>query len=253
VNRTTPGMTLHDVSGPGAAPAIVFVHATRLTRSMWTPQVERLSDRFRVVALDLPGHGARASDRFTLDGAAEALAWTIDATAGGRAVVVGLSLGGYVAIHLAASSPDRVRGLVLAGTTAEPTGIRVAAYLALAQAMDSFDGPRLDALNRRYFRGRYPPAIADPIVRGRFWSSGGADALRCLAGHAFMPALAAFHGPSLLLNGSLDLPFRLGQPGFARVARDTRSVRIAGATHLSNLDRPGAFSAAVSRFADGLA
>lgn len=245
-------MTGYDVAGPADGPAIVFVHGTRLTRGMWAPQVERLADAYRVITLDLPGHGARASDRFTLDRAAEALAGTIDDAAGGRALVVGLSLGGYVAMHLAGRAPERVRGLVLAGATAEPTGPLAVPYRALAWVMDTFDGHGLGTLDRWLFRTRFAPTIAEPIIRGGFWSTGGAAALRCLVGHEFKPSLAAYPGPSLILNGALDIPFRLGQRGFAAVAQDARSVRIAGATHLSNLDRPDAFSGAVRRFAEGL-
>ncbi len=82
--------------------------------------------------------------------------------------MVGLSLGGYVAMDLAARRPDLLRGLVLSGATQEPVGIRARPYLALAWAMERFDGPALDGLNAWFFRTRYPPAIADPIVAGGF-------------------------------------------------------------------------------------
>lgn len=67
-----------------------------------------------------------------------------------------------------------------------------------------------------------------------------------------MPELAAYPGPTLILNGSFDVVFRLGQRGFRAVAQDGRIVRLNGATHLSNLDRPAAFNLAVRRFADEL-
>lgn len=242
----------YDVAGPLGGQPIVFVHATRLTRAMWFPQVERLSDTYRVIALDLPGHGVRAAERFTLDRAADVVAATIDAAAGGRAIVVGLSLGGYVSMHLAERTPELVRGLVLAGSTAEPDGLRAAPYRALGWWMDAFQGHGLEALNCWFFQTRFAPAISEPIVDGGFWAHGGAEALRCLAGHRFKPSLAAYPGPVLILNGSLDVPFRLGQSGFKAAARDVRSVRISGATHLSNLDRPDAFSRAVRRFAEDL-
>ena len=219
---------------------------------MWSPQVARLADAHRVVVLDLPGHGELAAEPFTLDAAADSVARAIDEAAEGRAVVVGLSLGGYVGIHLAERSPDRVRGLVLAGASAEPAGVRAAPYRALAMAMDTLDGHGLEALNRWFFRTRFPPAIAEPIVAGGFWPTGGAAALRSLAGHRFLPALAAYPGPTLILNGELDVPFRLGQRDFAHAARHGRIVRLQGATHLSNLDRPAAFSEAVRRFVAGL-
>jgi pimeloyl-ACP methyl ester carboxylesterase len=242
----------YESHGPADAPAIVFVHATRLTRAMWTAQVADLSDTYRVITLDLPGHGTRSTERFTLDAASDWVGQVIDDAAGGRAVVVGLSLGGYVATHLAARSPERVRGLVLAGTSTEPAGARAAPYRALGWVMATFDGHGLTTVNRWLFRTRFGPELAEPIVAGGFWAAGGAEALRCLAGHRFKPELAVYPGPTLILNGSLDVVFRLGQRGFRAVAQDGQVVRLAGATHLSNLDRPAAFNLAVRRFADDL-
>ena len=123
-----------------------------------------------------------------------------------------------------AGSPERVRGLVLAGASTEPAGLRAGAVpRPRLGRWRTFDGHGLETANRWFFRTRYGPAIADPIVAGGFWASGGAEALRCLAGHRFKPELAAYPGPSLILNGSLDLLFRLGQRGFLAVAQDGRS------------------------------
>lgn len=241
------------LAGAPDAPAIVFVHGTRLTGSMWLPQQAALAAEFRTIAIDLPAHGMRARERFTLDGAADVLSGTIrDHAAGGRAVVVGLSLGGYVAMILAAREPGRIRGLVLSGATAEPVGLRSLAYQALAAVMGHVDAARLHRLDARVFRLRYPPAIAEPIVAGGFWSAGGASALRALAGEPFLPRLAAYPGPTLILNGELDLLFRLSERRFAAAAQDARRLRLAGATHLANLDRPAAFSEAIRRFARSL-
>ena len=238
--------------GPLGAPAIVFIHGTRLTGAMWTPQLAALSDMFRTVAVDLPAHGTRADEAFSLDAAADAVASAIRADGGGRAIVVGLSLGGYVGMALAARSPELVRGLVLSGATAEPTGPRMLPYLAFARVMAEVDTARLDRANEWFFRHRFPPEIAEPIVAGGFWSRGGASALRSVAGERFRPRLAAYPGPSLILNGEFDLPFRLFAPSFAAAAQDARRVRLAGATHLANPDRPAAFSEAVRRFAESV-
>lgn len=239
--------------GPPGAPAIVFVHGTRLTRAAWAAQLDDLGDEFRAIAVDLPGHGTRADQLFTLEGAADIVAETIrEQAADGRAVVVGLSLGGYVAMVLAAREPELVRGLVLAGATAEPVGIRSVPYRALAVALDRLDGPGLERLNAWFFRARYPGSIAEPIVAGGFWSRGGAQALRALFGQRFAPRLAAYPGPTLILNGEWDLLFRLSAGTFAAAAQDARRLRLAGALHLSNLDRPAAFNDAVRRFARSL-
>ena len=242
----------YDVAGPATAPTIVFVHGTRLTRSSWTPQMEALRDSFRVVAMDLPGHGALADRPFSMAAASEELARVIESTAGGSAIVVGLSLGGYVGMDLAATRPGLVRGLVLSGATQEPVGLLSTPYLALAWVMDRLDGRAYRGLNAWFFRTRYAPAIAEPIVAGGFFGAGGAGALRALIGERFAPRLAAYDGPVLILNGELDVLFRLGANGFARDARDVRRVRLGGATHLANLDRPAAFSLAVRRFAEEL-
>ena len=243
---------MHDVAGPIDAPRIVFIHGTRLTRAMWRPQFAALEDEFRVIAVDLPGHGSSAGEHFSLASAAASVVTAIEAEGGRPAVLVGLSLGGYVAMELAATRPELVRGLVLSGATAEPVGLRSAPYRALAWAMGRFDGPRLVALNTWFFRTRYPAGIADPIVAGGFWSTAGAEALRSLVGERFAPRLAAYPGPTLILNGAYDLPFRRTADTFARVARQPRRVRLARATHLANLDRPAAFSEAVRRFVRSL-
>ncbi len=249
---STPDAGAYDVAGPVGAPAIVFIHGTRLTRKAWTAQMSGLSDEYRTIAVDLPGHGTLADVPFTLSSATDRLAETIDREAGGTAIVVGLSLGGFVAMDLAARSPERVRGLVIAGATAEPTGLRRLPFLALAWVLSTFDGHGLNALNRWFFSVRFPPAIADPIIAAGFFSTGGAAALRAIVGQSFLPRLAGYPGPTLIIEGSLDLPLRLMERTFLRTARNGRLVRIAGASHLSNLDRPAAFTEAVRRFARSL-
>jgi pimeloyl-ACP methyl ester carboxylesterase len=239
-------------AGPDDAPVIVFVHGTRLTRAVWRAQLDALSDTYRVVAMDLPGHGSLADRPFTLAAGADELARVIETTGGGRAVVVGLSLGGYVAMDVAAHRPELIRGLVLSGATQEPVGVRAVPFRALAWVMDRFDGPSFDRLNAWFFRTRYPAPIADPILAGGFYASGGAEALRALIGEEFRPRLAAYEGPVLILNGELDVLFRLGAGAFAGRARDVRRVRLQGATHLANLDRPKAFNNAVRRFVEDL-
>jgi pimeloyl-ACP methyl ester carboxylesterase len=247
-----PGRSTYDVAGAPGAPAIVFVHGTRLTRSAWATQLAALQTAYRVVALDLPGHGTLADRPFTMDAAAVELERVIAEAAGGRAVVVGLSLGGYVAMDVAARSPASVRGLVLSGATQEPVGLLAAPYRALAWVMDRFDGPGLDALSAWFFRTRFPPEIAEPILAGGFYSAGGAAAVRAIVGERFVPRLTSYGGPVLILNGDLDVLFRLGAGAFAEAAGDVRRVRLGGATHLANLDRPAAFNEAIRRFMEAL-
>ena len=248
-----PVATTFHAAGPDGAPLIVLLHGARLSRAMWSLQVADLAGVYRVAAVDLPGHGMLADRPFTLDGAADHVAAVIRAESpDGRALVVGLSLGGYVAMHLAARHPAHVRGLVLSGCTAEPVAWRSIPYRGLAWAFEHVGTGALDRLNAWFFRARYPAAVAEPIVAGGFWYRGGAEALRSLVGQRFTERLASYDGPTLLLNGTYDVPFRLSARTFARAARRPSRARLRGATHLASLDRPEAFAAAVRRFAGRL-
>ncbi len=234
-------------------PTIVFLHGTRLTGASWATQVAALGGEFRCLAPDLPGHGAAEADPFTLDAAARGVAALIEReTEGGRAILVGLSLGGYVAMAVAAGWPDRVAGLVISGATAEPIGVRSLAYRGLATIFRVVPEPVLDRVNRWFFGWRFPPEVGDPILADGFSFRGGAVAVRSLVGERFQPRLAAYPGPSLLLNGEYDFFFRPPERSFAEVAADPRRLVIRKATHLTNLDQPAAFSAAVLRFARSL-
>lgn len=89
---------------------------------MWRPQIAALADDFRVVAVDLPGYGESPArgPAMTMSALADTVLETLDALKIDRAVVVGLSMGGLVAMELGLRHPHRVAGLVLAATTAEP-------------------------------------------------------------------------------------------------------------------------------------
>jgi pimeloyl-ACP methyl ester carboxylesterase len=233
-----------------ARATIVFLHGTRLTGASWAVQIEALRDEYRCLAPDLPGHGAAEASPFTVDGAAEAVAGLIEREASdGRAILVGLSLGGYVAMAVAARWPERVAGLVISGATAEPVGIRAVAYRALATVFRIVPEPLLERVNRWFFGWRFPAAVSGPILADGFSFRGGAVAVESLVGQRFAPRLAAYPGPSLLVNGEFDLFFRPTERSFRDVAADPRRILIRRATHLTNLDQPEAFTSAVRRFA----
>lgn len=236
--------------GPAGATTLVFLHGTRLTRAQWFPQLRRLSGRYRCVALDLPGHGTRAGEPFTIDGAVAAVTDAIDAeAAGGRALIVGLSLGGYVAIEVAAARPDLVAGLVLAGCSAEPIGPSALPFRGFAWLMERVRPSVLRVLNLAFFRSRYRRPISEPIIEGGFWSAGGAAAVRQLLGRRYLERLGRLWTPVVVINGALDPVFGPGGEPWASTCRRGRHVVIPWALHLSNLDRPTTFANAVDEAA----
>ena len=234
-------------------PTIVFLHGTRLTGAEWAVQVAALSDEFDCLTPDLPGHGDAADVPFSVDVATERIGALIEQDANdGRTILVGLSLGGYVAMAVAGRWPERVAGLAIAGATAEPVGPRAILFRGLAAIFTIVPEGALDAVNRWFFSWRYAPEITEPILAAGFFFHGGAVAVRSLIGERFKPRLAAYPGPCLILNGEYDLVFRPTERAFADVAASPRRVLIRGATHLSNLDQPTAFTAAIRRFARSL-
>jgi pimeloyl-ACP methyl ester carboxylesterase len=239
--------------GPREAPAIVFIHGTRLTRAMWWPQLRRLSTRYRCIALDLPGHGARSAEPFTIDGATAAVLEAIEAEAAGRRVlVVGLSLGGYVALETAEAFPDRVGGLVLAGCSAEPVGPVTLPFRGFAWVMEHLPRGALRVANLAFFRTRYRRSISEPIIDAGFWAEGGAQAIRQLLGRRYLERLGRLWTPVTIVNGAFDPVFGPAGGTWARTARRGRHVVIAAALHLSNLDRPSTFARVVAAAAEDM-
>src|SRR5450755_4403103 len=89
--------------GPIGAPLVVMIHPTRMNRTYWTPQVEALAPTNRILVMDLPGHGHLERESFTLSAAVALVRTAIESERAATSeavptVVVGLSLGGYVAM-----------------------------------------------------------------------------------------------------------------------------------------------------------
>jgi pimeloyl-ACP methyl ester carboxylesterase len=235
------------VVGPAEAPPIVFIHATRQSRTMWRPQQVGLGDTFRVVTLDLPGHGAIAERAFRLPMAVEQVAAIIDEAAGGRAIVVGISLGGYVAMELAARHPARVAGLMICGATTEPWAIMrrpelVAARLVLA----------LEKERRAHWSRFLPQPIAVTVADGSGRGvrlDGGTQALLEIMGRRFRPRLARYPGPTLFVNGARDRLMRRHEGGFLRTAQEGSLLVLANVGHMTNMEDPDRFNGIVRRFA----
>ncbi len=99
--RSSKHLPFYDVAGPAHAYPIVLVHGAAWTRNMWVQQTEALSDEFRVIAVDLPGHGMLREQPFQLATACQSVMESLKQETSDRALIVGLSLGGYVAMACA--------------------------------------------------------------------------------------------------------------------------------------------------------
>lgn len=222
---------------------VVLVHGLRTSRTMWRAQVEALrAYGVEALAVDLPGHGARRGERFTLDGAVQAVADGVDAV-GGRALVVGLSLGGYVGITHAARRPDQVAGLVAAACSTRPLAALVDGWTLLARGIARL--PDAGAgLNQGMVDRVLSPSAAADVAGGGFALDVMDDVLRAVRAATPVEDLARVEAPVWLVNGRYD-HFRGEERRFLRVCRDGRLVVVPGATHLVSLTAPVGFTRAV--------
>lgn len=108
----------HDVSGPTDTPVVVLLGSLGASRSMWSPQVEASSDKFRIVAVDLRGHGDSPAPEggYDMGMLADDVIRLLDELGVQRVHLVGVSMGGAVAQTIALEHPERLEALVLMAT-----------------------------------------------------------------------------------------------------------------------------------------
>ncbi|MDO3705064.1 alpha/beta hydrolase [Micromonospora sp. C28SCA-DRY-2] len=211
---------------------VVLVHGIRVSRTMWEPVVGEL-DR-PALALDLPGHGARRGETFTMAAATGAVADAVDRL-GGRALLAGLSLGGFVGIAAAGRFPERVAGLVAIGCTARPARL-VGLYRGAAALAARFP-EQANRFSAYAFRRALPRPAADAVVAGGLSSEVMPAVVAAVAGHDQLAALAGYPGPVWLVNGDRD-PFRADERAYLAACRDGRLIRLPRAGHVTTLADP---------------
>ncbi|WP_407318956.1 alpha/beta hydrolase [Isoptericola halotolerans] len=226
---------------------VVLLHGSRTSCTMWRRQARALwAAGVPTSAPDLPGHGARRGERFTLDEAVETVRAAV-ADAGGRAMVVGLSLGGYIAIEHRARFPEQSAGLVAAScSTSTDVSLR-GGWLRIARCIERWpdSGARL---NEAFVRGLLDTESGQDLAAGGFALEVMADVLSEVGRIDTRAALRATDSPVRLVNGQWD-HFRGQERSMLAAARaggaEARLVVVPHARHLVSLDQPVAFSRSV--------
>lgn len=227
----------------GAAP-VVLVHGSRTSRTMWRRQEESLEAAgVAATAVDLPGHGGRRSELFTLEAAVDAVREGVHAL-GGRALVAGLSLGGYLAIEHRARHPAESAGVVAAGCCTPTSSPLRPAWLRLARWIEGWPdhGARL---NDSFVRLALTTSGADDLGAGGFALTSMSAVLREVGRVDVPAALRAGTSPVWFVNGRYD-HFRGSERAMLAAVRaggaTARLVVVPGARHLVSLDAPVAFT-----------
>jgi 3-oxoadipate enol-lactonase len=229
--------------GPKDAPVVVLSNSLGATRAMWDRQVPALAERFRVLTYDTRGHGASPAPAgpYTLDDLVDDLVALLDRLGAQRAHVAGVSLGGMVAMRLAAREPARVHRLALLCTSARanPQGFldRAGAVRAGGTA------PLAPAIVSRWLTPGYAAAHRDLVARLEAMVAGADDegyAACCevVAGMDLREELRHIAAPTLVISGWEDpaLPPE-HQKLIADSIPDAELVTVSPAAHLANLEQ----------------
>jgi len=247
----------------GQGETLVILHGLMGSSENWRRVAAALADRGRVVCLDLPNHGRSPHvPAFDLRSTADDVAETLDALGVDKAIVLGHSLGGKVAMQMASDYAERLKGVVVVDISPRaipPVHLFVLrACLDLDLASATRRSELDDALSRYVPQAETRDFLLKNVVRddeGRFaWRvplQALIDSYRIVSDA--VPMVAPYEGPSLFLAGEAS-PFQMRRDedlirGWFPAAR---FVTIPSAGHLVHIDQPQAFVEAVRTFLDGI-
>jgi pimeloyl-ACP methyl ester carboxylesterase len=237
---------------------LVLVHGVGSDGRMFAPVVKQLAGSVRIINWDLPGYGGKPLDGpITFAGLAAALAADLDTFGIGQAVILGHSIGGMLALELAAAFPHRVSGLILSATT-PAFGSRDGSFQRefLQARLGPLDSGRTmaelaqEAAPRLVGSGAAPEAVAEltrlmaAVPEATFRA-----ALACLVTFDRRADLANIRMPTLLIAGEEDTNAPLKtMTRMAEAIAGARLEVLPGTGHLAPLECPDRYAEIVRRF-----
>ncbi len=243
----------------GAGVPLILIHGFPLHRGMFGPQLEGLSSVAKVIGFDVPGVGESEAGPVSMDDIADLAAAVLTDQNIEKAVVGGVSMGGYASFAFARRYPGRLLGLVLANTRA--AGDTEAAKQGRRQMARLVEEQGAAGAAERMVPGWFGPTTLGgrpEVVRQarEMVEAAPPDAIaRMLQALAERPdatsELPDIKVPTLVISGEEDPMIPVAEmKGWAELIPDSRHVVIPGTGHLPNLEDPGAFNRAVTDFLD---
>lgn len=246
-----------EIGGPDGAPVVLCLHSLATDLSVWDELLPELESRFRVVRADLRGHGGTTAtpppyDLQLLVDDARAL---LDALVVARASVVGLSIGAIIALGLALDAPHRLDRIVVADCRADAPPAYVSLWDGVIETATTVGlEPVIDSSLERWFAASFRASGAPVIdeVRTRALRTpvdGLVGVARAVQGLAYLDRLGEISVPALFVVGEED---PAAPPQVMRDMADrvpgAELVVLPGAGHLTPVEVPDAFRAAVVPF-----
>ncbi len=242
-----PAYTIH--GAPSARVPMLLTHGFGASRAMWASNVEALAAEREVLTWDLPGHGASAAPpELSHEQCLADMLELLDTLGGARAVLGGMSLGGFLSLLLCARHPERVAGLVLVDTG---PGFRDDAARAewnawVAELAEELEARGLDALRPG------PESAAAEHAAGAAGLARAARAILTQRDGEVFASLGGIAVPALIVVGAEDERFLAAADAMARRITDARKLVIERAGHAANMDQPESFNRAVCEFLEGV-
>lgn len=249
----------------GSGEAIVFVHAYPLNAAMWDYQADALAERYRVVAVDMPGFGQSPAPSdpsgVRMDHYADIIAGVVQELELAPVVLAGCSMGGYAAFALVRRHPQILRALVLADTRTQADD--APAWQRRTKTQQRIrDGAALEEIaaelvpNLLGGDAQQRPELVEYVKALMLVSEpdGWVGALEAMKTREdSISTLQAIGVPTLVVVGEQDRLTPQTEAALiqARV-KDSRLVVVPGAGHLPNLEQPLAFNEALEAFLAGL-
>ena len=259
--RTSGGLMFYRERGEGPEDPVVLLHAFPLNRKMWAPQVEALAGTRRIITPDYPGFGssprpcAQPDVRYYAEQVQELLnRLTLESV-----VLGGLSMGGYVAFACLTHFPERISALVLANTRPDPDSEDVKETRRETARRVAEEG--VEVLPKLQMERLLAPGTLEneedvvETVRAMILESSPDGVVAALGAMRDRPdstnLLSKINVPTLVLGGAedaLSTPEVMGE--MAGKIPNSRHLTLEGAGHLSNLEAPKEFNAALKDFLD---
>lgn len=252
-SATRDGVTLRYEEAGTGEPALLFIHGWTCNRTNWSHQFAHFAKNHHVVSVDLRGHGEsdKPDEDYSIDGFVEDIVWLIGQLGLDKPVIVGHSMGGCIAMHLARKHPEVASAVVLIDSPIVPLPEAMAPIRA--QLFAGFDSPAYAEVAAGFARQFFFDANTPPEVAEHIMGSLGAPQ------RVTLTALRSALSPENQTAGPIPVPSLFIRAQTAYATEDQLREHVPGmgvitvpAAHFIQIEQPAATNNIISDFLDKL-
>lgn len=237
-------------------PTLILLHGATCNGRMWDALRRGLDPKFRVMTPDLPGHGTRRGEPYTLKGAIDTVVHCAAAIPEAPIIVAGDSLGGYSSLAAAAAlPPQQLKGLILCGSSSNLTGTALLPYrlqIAVFKTLLALKGEDklIASMRPKLIKdiGMQPQDV-DAMMAAHMSLAVFAQCVHALKNVDFRTKLAAVEVPVMIVNGTKDSGHMRQEASFLAIAKDATVEHLADCKHGVTIRRSADCAQLFNKFA----